>query len=271
MANGKFNGPFRQSLLKLYSMCPRKFKLLEVDGIEVEVEKSDALLKGTYVHEVINDFHKKRKVNLRNYNIPEEIRDEVAELVDVYIQHNSDLDVVHSEIEFGFKLCRYEIQGTVDLIYRDKNSQTVLRDVKTDQAEPTPEYLSRDLQFSIYYLGALKGLGIQVDRLEWFHVRNLIPYKRKTVKNGVEFQPGDIRGNPSIPVSRKVEDIPNIKQEIKYFIQAITHGVLPMRPLKIGRFCPCDGCEVGEYCKPMGEIVKQRTEFNDLPGFANYF
>ena len=44
MPNHRYQGPYRQSLLKLYSECPRKFKLLNVDGVEVVLVACPSLL-----------------------------------------------------------------------------------------------------------------------------------------------------------------------------------------------------------------------------------
>ena len=83
MSNHKFSGPYRQSLLKLYSQCPRKFKLLEVDGVEVEEEeKSGPLLIGSLVHQYCNYFHKTGTVNIREGDVPEEVASEVYELTE---------------------------------------------------------------------------------------------------------------------------------------------------------------------------------------------
>ena len=271
MSNHRFSGPYRQSLLKLYSQCPRKFKLLEVDGVEVEVEKSGPLLIGSLVHEILNNFHKTGSVDIKEGDVPEEVASEVFELTEEYIRNNAGLEVLHSEKEFSFNINSYPISGTIDLIFKDKQGRIVLRDLKTDSSEPSPEFLARDIQFSLYYLGAIRGLNLTPDLIEWYHVRNAIPYKRKTTKNGVQFQPGDARANPSISVSRKIEDIPEIEREIRYIIQGIRFNIFPMRPLKWGRICFCDSCDVSDYCKPMGAIVEQRNEFSELEGFQGYF
>jgi len=269
--NHRFNGPYRQSLLKLYSQCPRKFRLIEVDGVEVHEEKSAPLLIGSHVHRIINDFHKTGSVDIRNGDVPEEIAPEVYELVEAYIRHNSGLEVIHSEVGFTFNINSYEIAGTIDLIYRNADGKMVLRDIKTDSTEPSPGFLARDIQFSIYYLGAVRGLNIKPDIIEWYHARNLVPYKRKSTKNGVQFQAGDVRGNPTIPVSRQMDDIPEIEKEIRYIIQAIRFRIFPMRPLKFGHMCPCNACEVSEHCRPHGEIVEQRVDYKGLEGLENYF
>ena len=92
MGSNRFNGPFRQSLLKLYSQCPRKFKLLKVDGIEVPEEKAGPLMRGSLVHKILNDFHREGSVDLARYDIPEDISKDVCELVEAYVQH---LSLIH--------------------------------------------------------------------------------------------------------------------------------------------------------------------------------
>jgi len=271
VSNHRFSGPFRQSLLKLYSQCPRKFKLLNVDGIEVEEAKSVPLIIGANVHRLIHSFHKREPIDWRRGEIPYPVWEEVMELVNAYTNNNRGLEVIHSEASFEFNINSYTIEGTIDLIYRNEHGQVVLRDIKTDSTEPSPGFLARDIQFSVYYLGAIRGLGIKPDVLEWYHIRNLVPYKRATTKNGVKFNAGDIRGNPSFPVSRTLEDIPNIEREIRYIIQGIRFRIFPMRPLKIGHICPCNLCEAINYCNPHGETIAQTVEAGDLQGFEQYF
>ena len=197
MTNGRFSGPFRQSLLKTYSECPRKFRLLEVDKVKVEAEKSVPLMIGSWVHKLAHQFHSRGEVDWLDHDIPSEILPEVSDLVNAYTKHNQGLEILHSEAAFNFAINSYDIAGTIDLIYRNQDGQVVLRDLKTDSTEPSPGFLARDIQFSVYYLGALRGLGIKPDLLEWYQLRNLIPYKKTTVKNGVQFKPGDIRGDPA--------------------------------------------------------------------------
>ena len=271
MGNHRFNGPFRQSLLKTYSECPRKFRLLEVDKVSVEREKSVPLLIGSWVHTLAHQFHSEGKVDWEKHDIPPEILPEVKDLVNAYLSQNQGLEILHSEAAFAFAINSYEMAGTIDLIYRNQDGQVVLRDIKTDSTEPSSGFLARDIQFSVYYLGALRGLGVKPDLLEWYQLRNLVPYKKASVKNGVQFQRGDIRGDPRFFVARTEEDIPTIEREIKYIIQGIRFNIYPMRPLKIGHICPCNGCEAVAFCTPHGEQIEQRTNLEGLQGFQSYF
>lgn len=267
----RFSGPYRQSLLKLYSECPRKFKLLNVDGIEAEKEESVPLIVGSNVHRLVDLFHKRQPIDWKRGEIPYHAWEQVKELVNVYTSNNRGMDVIRSEAKFECPINGYTITGTIDLVYRDEQGRIVLRDIKTDATEPSADFLARDIQFSIYYIGAIRGLGIQPDRMEWYHLRNLVPYKKTSTRNGVQYKPGDIRGDPSFIVSRRTEDIPTIEMEIRYIIQAIRFNIYPMRPLKIGHMCPCNHCEVRTFCQPHGQIVEQQVEFDGLHGYEQFF
>jgi len=271
MPNNRFKGPYRQSLLKTYSECPRKFRLLEVDRIPVEKEQTVPLVIGSWVHKLVSRFHAEGKVDWEKHEIPAEVLPDVIDLVNAYMGHNQGLEILFAETPFSFVINSYEIIGAIDLIYRNKGGQVVLRDIKTDSTEPSPGFLARDIQFSIYFIGALRGLGIQPDLLEWYQLRKLIPYKRTTVKNGVQFQPGEIRGDPCFSVARSQEDIPTIEREIRYIIQGIRFNIFPMRPLKIGHICPCNACEAVAFCTPHGEPVEQKADFTGLQGFEQFF
>jgi hypothetical protein len=267
----RFSGPYRQSLLKLYSECPRKFKLLNVDGIDAEKEKSVPLIVGSNVHRLIDLFHLRQPIDWHRSDIPFHAWEQIKELVNVYTKHNRGIEVMHSEVRFEFPINGYTITGTIDLVYRDEHGRIVLRDIKTDATEPSADFLARDIQFSIYYLGAIQGLGIQPDVLEWYHLRNLVPYKRTSTRNGVQYKPGEIRGDPSFIVMRRTEDISTIEKEIRCMIQGIRFNIFPMRPLKIGHMCPCNYCEVREYCQPRGQIVEQLADFEGLHGYEQFF
>jgi len=165
VSNNRYRGPYRQSLLKLYSECPRKFRLLNVDGIEVEKEKTAPLIIGSNVHKLIHTFHKRESIDWRRGEIPYPVWEQVMELVNIYSNHNRGIEVIHSEVMFEFPINSYTITGTIDIVYRDNEGRTVLRDIKTDSTEPTADFLARDIQFSLYYLGAIRGLGIKPDLL----------------------------------------------------------------------------------------------------------
>lgn len=271
----------KQASRKLRSLYFRKKLLAEFPELEMQlkelVEETGIKFLGGFKIEIAEGHIQLAKVELNSKQLTftfveeENIHDEVCELVDAYVEHNQGIEVVGSEIPFEFNINSYQITGTVDLIYKDRNGLIVLRDIKTDSAEPSSNILARDIQFSIYFLGALRGLGIKPDLLEWYQVRNAVPYKRKTTKNGVKFHPGDARGNPIIPVSRKIEDVPIIEREIRYIIQGIRFNIFPMRPFKLGYFSSCSDCDVRKFCEPHGEVVKQGAEFSDLQGFAQYF
>ena len=244
---------------------------MKVDGIEVEEAKSVPLIVGANVHRLIHSFHKREPIDWHRGEIPYPVWEQVMELTNVYCNNNREIEVIHSEATFEFLINSYIIKGTIDLVYRDEQGRIVLRDIKTDSTEPSPEFLARDIQFSIYYRGAVKGLGITPDILEWYHLRNLVPYKKTTTRKGVQYKPGEIRGNPSFTVARGTEDIPTIEKEIRYIIQGIRFNIFPMRPLKIGHLCPCNNCEVSAFCKPHGERVEQSVDTEGLHGLENYF
>jgi len=258
----RFNGPYRQSLLKAYSECPRKFRLLNIDGVYVPERPSAKRDLGTDVHKHCHLYHQGEDINAGSMD------PDAYELVAAYIKNNHSLDVIASEQPFEFKMGGHVITGTIDLIYRDAAGRVIIRDIKTDSSEPSPEFLARDIQFSTYYLGAVLGLGITPDIMEWYHIRNLIPYKRRSTRGGVQFEAGESRGPASFWVSRQVGDMVGIIREIGYIIQGIRFNIFPMRPLKIGNITTCNLCNVQSHCIPHGQVVEPSTD--GLLGLEEY-
>lgn len=142
------------------------------------------------------------------------------------------------------------------LIISPDGSATVL-DWKTGADAPTWEYLSRNMQLSLYYLavkyGRVKiGEGWQKLRAEprvcWVHVRNLEPYGKKgEYKDGdnvVQYVKGDFRPNHKVFQFVTINNDNAIIDEFATRVRMQRAGLWPTNPTETGCFL----CESKKYC-----------------------
>ena len=98
MPNHRYQGPYRQSLLKLYSECPRKFKALNVDCVEVKEAKSAPLMIGANVHRLIHSFHQREPIDWRRGEVPYPAWEQVMEMVNAYTNNNRALEIGRAHV-----------------------------------------------------------------------------------------------------------------------------------------------------------------------------
>jgi hypothetical protein len=129
---------------------------------------------------------------------------------------------------------RYRLAARLDQIRMAGDSMS-LPDIKSGKIEPNDAYLARSLQFTIYGLMLRYGTIVHnddyrkferfPDTMGWVHLRHLVPYERKTTKQGQVYMPGDLRGNPWIPVFRTEDQYLAAQSEVCRMIQRIRMGL----------------------------------------------
>ncbi|MBZ0264526.1 PD-(D/E)XK nuclease family protein [bacterium] len=148
-----------------------------------------------------------------------------------------------------------------------------LLDFKTSKFAPSQAFLDVDYQFGLYALacadatfkssdGTLRLLDIPPDRLKitWYHLRDHIPYKRKTKNNQI----GDERGDPRRTTARSEEQIKSLKQDLSKVATNIRRGVFPRNP----SYHTCPLCPYAEMCAKdscgMGLNRNQKSQIQQL-------
>lgn len=194
-----------------------------------------------------------------------------------YVEQHQRAKVLASEVSFYMLLqhprtgTRYRFTGTIDQvregdivmhnqtpgIYVPSDGEGLeVWDIKSDADSPDQAYLDRNIQFSSYGLGMRHGLfemadglqpiGVYPNRAVWYHLQNLLPYKRAgTVPStGRKYFKGDLRGDPEIQVDRTPEDYEQFQVEACQMIRMIRMRMFFRSVTKIG----CSMCSVKHAC-----------------------
>lgn len=194
----------------------------------------------------------------------------------------------------------YWFAGTIDLAYEDHAGQLHLSDWKTGAQKPHPIVLRHGYQLGIYAHALEAGvlwpedetqrttLGRFPDAMSIAHLRDLLPYKRKTTKvvnmpveasyYGVErgtkvtCEAGQPRGPVWYPSGRAEEDIARLRHSARTLVAMVRMGYMPER---IGEHC--SRCRFRGRCLEEGHVDKQLTRRVDralagvdLEGLADF-
>lgn len=220
--------PLRQSLLNQYLFCPKSWQLEHLQKQKPE-HRSHAALHGSVVHELLHqlcthnwdldprtaypdlldtmEFEDEIPVDW-NHRESESAKycAEAVSMIDGYRRkaYNQDARVILSEAPFTVKIGRVLFTGTVDQIRENLDGTLELIDFKTSQRVPPQVALHNSYQFILYSLAMLLGQfptpegTMEFRRLPdfatWYHLRNHIPYKRKTTVGERVYQKGDEKG-----------------------------------------------------------------------------
>ena len=206
----------------------------------------------------------------------ESIQDDVLKIVEQYTTRFMPL---FDQCEFiGTELpCRISIDGTnyashLDLLVRDTNNvfgygqgRLLCIDWKFRQDAPTKAYLSRNLQFFLYWLTIKEGSVMaypavdgwvdynEAPQMIWCHLPNMKPFGRKTTSkdengNPVVYSKGDER--PITSIFREVNFLDDLnvisemKQDMADRVEMMRSGFFPKSPDPVG----CQVCEAQDFC-----------------------
>lgn len=277
---------FRQSMLKTYIKCPRMFYLQYAEGYVPEKRKVNLLrgssvheaIRAVHKNSAWSDWKDVYDYSWDNIlkndadaDIPFELSNEEETLEEAlesakedgeeifksYVDqdHNKKAEILFSEVDFKTFIGGHEIRGTIDQV-RLFEDLTYLMDFKSDLNMPSPVYLQNDIQFKIYYHALNNGLlypedgetkfNGNIDKLSWYHLRNNIPYKKKSTKAGKVYNKGDIKGSPFLLIDRCKNDLPLIEEDISSIIKAIQLKIFYKNPQTTGT---CSGfCRYNNAC-----------------------
>ncbi len=188
-------------------------------------------------------------------------REDASVVLDNYVRRNGHVDVVGVEMPFFMVLqhprtkTKYRFTGTVDQIRNTSDGGLWIPDLKYWKTTPGEDYLRAAKAPTTYGLALKDGVFITNDgdhrrfgeypeRLSWYLLRNLLPYKRKTTKGGMVFQKGDMRGDPNLEILRDPAEYGDRKSEMFRLIQIIRMGLFVRQeaPTK------CTMCRMSHVC-----------------------
>ena len=179
-------------------------------------------------------------------------------------------DVIGTELPCRLKIGEINFASHVDLLVRDTDDvfgygrgRILCIDWKFREEVPTRAYLSRNLQFAMYWLAILEGSVMTFPAFDqweelnenaqmlWCHLPYLAPFKRKTTckdadGNPVTYFKGDDRPINNIlrDVNFKTECIDSIKRDMTERVEVMRAGYFPKSPEPVR----CTTCDVREFC-----------------------
>ncbi|MDZ7721694.1 MAG: PD-(D/E)XK nuclease family protein [candidate division KSB1 bacterium] len=187
-------------------------------------------------------------------------------------EHNLNANVLMTESEFDVTYYRTHYAGSVDQIRIADDGTLELWDFKFSSFKPGQSYLDRGYQFTLYAFAMLRGsffslpddpdcneiyhtqIGELPARCVWYHLPNLLPYKRNT---GTA-KKGDLRGDPRIFTYRDSNTVKFGMKNIRKIVSQIRRDVFPMAPRVSGS---CNAfCHLHDACKNIEEGLPADTQ-----------
>jgi len=127
--------------------------------------------------------------------------------------------------------------------------------LKSDEKEPTKRYIDTCIQFSLYAIAMREGLlefpdgkrvlGKVPDVIIWYHLMNLVPYKKAITVRGAKYVAGDMKPR-ELQTSRSESDLRTAKQEVLNMAKAIQDGLFWRVARK--NTDPCFLCYYAQSC-----------------------
>lgn len=271
----RFEGPFHQSHLMDYEVCPRLFYYAHIRKVEPE-SVSAAQIVGQAVHATIPGIHNRRLVNesdirrafFTNFtrekeavahlngslswdDNPREVLDEVGTYLTIYAgkEVNQQANVLFSEYPWSCHVGRYPFAGTIDQV-REENGRLILVDFKTSSYRPTEEFLRRSYQLSLYAYALSKTCDRPPDEIWYYQLKDHLPYKR----SGSWGKSGEERGPAIYKTFRSEADLRYLEKDVARICAAIRFSHFFRRPANLGActgFCRYTATCLGEMESPV--------------------
>ena len=270
----------RQSSIKQYLFCPRSFYYKLVQKIQPAYRNASAV-HGTVIHKLIYNLHMKDwdldpaeqypkllQAEEAKESVPifwktgqlEGYIKEAGEIINGYRtkEYNQNANVILSEDTFLQKIgWAGWFSGTIDQVRKHPDGVFELVDFKTSQFNPCQAFLDTDYQFGIYGYSLWKGrLKIPPEKLKinWYHLRDHIPYKRNC-KGG---QAGEERGDPRRSTSRSRQQMNEMKRDLSKIASQIRQKKFPRNP----SYSSCPLCPYSKDCTAdsMGSALNKKQE-----------
>ena len=292
----------RQSLINQYLFCPKSFELEHLQNCRPG-HRSHAALNGSVVHELLRQLHSgqwdldpakaydqvlhliefegsERCIPVDWNNREEEVckyRVDAVEIINRYRQkpYNSEARVILSEAPFTVKIGRVEFTGTVDQIRKNPDATLELIDFKTSSRTPHESALTSSYQLILYSMAMLYGTFhtengevqfLQLpDYATWYHLRQHIPYKRRTTVGDMVYQKGDAKpGDPRHRVKMTPDMISAFRKDVSKIASAIHEEIFP----RVASTATCSLCKFSHACqrdKECGALSKRQiSELTNL-------
>lgn len=172
---------------------------------------------------------------------------------------NRAAKVVAVEVEWSMGWDGFNWAGTIDQIRVEKDRLVVV-DLKSGQNRPPAAFLALWPQ-GLTYARAVHGDGAEhahvsprktfaalpdlpVEKMVWVHLRDYVPYKRKTTRQGRVYLAGDLRGQAYYDAPVTPAALQAHAKEMSAFADAVRAGRFDRRP----SIQNCARCSVRNVC-----------------------
>lgn len=199
-----------------------------------------------------------------------EVDDKLYAYTETLMPKFDKCQVIGTELPCRLNVNGIELASHIDLMVRDTDGvfgygrgRLLVIDWKYRMETPTRGYLARNLQFSLYWLCALRGkilsypfAGVWDEYQEnaqmiWCHLPYLSPFKRKTTckdidGNSVTYLKGDQRPVNQImrDVNFKTDCVSEIEKDLTERVEMMRAGYFPKSPDPVR----CTVCDSREFC-----------------------
>lgn len=267
----RFSGPFRQSNLTDYEVCPRMFYYAHVRGMQPESVHA-SMIVGQAVHATIEEIHQRRLVeesdirraffnaftrekesvahlngSLRWKDDPHDVLDEAGTYLTAYASKswNQEVRILYAERKWQCLIGKYDFEGRIDQV-RLQDGKLILVDFKTSSYRPNEDYLRRSYQFSLYAYALWKVFDRMPDEIWHYQLKDHLPYKR----SGAWGKAGTDKGPAIYRTYRSEAELQYLEKDVSRICAAIKFGLYFRRPANLGS---CNGfCQYTNTC--LGEI-----------------
>ena len=250
---------YEPTMLQSFTLCPEKFHLRYVEGIESEGNL--AMFRGLIGHQVLgnpketlDDIFHAAVANYRTgilrprFDLPFEdewkLHDELTESINGWYRFvaQRDIKIIEREKRIEFECAGRKFLGTIDLIYSsplNPPGTVCIGDFKFGRRQ-SDRQMDRNLQHALYWYGATK-LGLPVHHNTWISMNDLIPYKT----NGPKAKKGQLKGQVLYPIEISEVDVPWIEEQVARICSYIEAGV--RYQASYGTEAPCVICEYANH------------------------
>jgi hypothetical protein len=144
-------------------------------------------------------------------------------------------------------------------------------DLKSGKTVPSPAFLANAIQPTSYLYGIENGWVIHpeqgprcmnVNHFVWYHLRNLVPYKRAVKSKGKVA--GDSRGKAEIEVHRSGAEVDAFAKQMCNIVRGIRMGIWFKNDSILGG---CDMCDMKQACTEGVFMEKEdAVKMAEMPG-----
>jgi RecB family exonuclease len=183
------------SLIKVYSTCPYKYKLIHEDGWRSGPTANSSL--GHSIHAALEEYHGKKLTSFDElvecYNsgwvnegfldaqITQEYYDKGLALLKNYFEsfQKNKSEILHVEYPFNVNMGNHTFRGEIDRIDRHSDGKIEIIEYKTHAKLWDKRTIEHDLQVPMYACALKKAEGLTADVLSYYFLAHNVKIEKE--------------------------------------------------------------------------------------------